>query len=78
MHCGPQDARGSQCTAGLRGCDKRGTFHPGLRGWDNRNPRPVYGRLPFCRGATEALIAATASRLIGRAFSPWDAEVTAA
>ena len=54
LHCGPQDARGPQCTAGLRDCDKRGACHPGPRGWDNSSPRPVYGRLPFCRGATEA------------------------
>ena len=54
MHCGPQDARGPQFTAGLRGCDKRGACYPGLRGWDNRSPRPVYVCLPFCRGATEA------------------------
>ena len=32
-----------------------GACHPRLREWGNPNsPRPVYGCLAFCRGATEA------------------------
>jgi hypothetical protein len=32
-----------QREAGLRGGDWLGAGHPGLRGWDNRSPGPVYG-----------------------------------
>ena len=32
-----------QHEAGLQGWDRQGACHPGLRGWDNRSPGPVYG-----------------------------------